>query len=173
MQHYRHKQDTVVKFWTTCWVASAMSYSMVLDPGPVSSHQCPGGELSRARWGEEIIIAARNTDTATHHIIITIITSQLVKYRFWQTQNTKILKFLMVNRLSSAPFTSENHDDMMHLPADESRWSGSDGCVKVCQERINIRWSLPIMRHTVLIHPDIDHQHHRYEEDESFLILIK
>ena len=23
------------------------------------------------------------------------------------------------------------------------------------------------MRHTVVIHPDIDHQHHRYEEDES------
>ena len=73
----------------------------------------------------------------------------------------------MDNRLSSAPFTSENHDDMMHLPAHESRWSCSDDCVKVCQERINIRWSLPIMRHTVVIHPDIDHQHHRYEEDES------
>ena len=79
----------------------------------------------------------------------------------------------MDNHLSSSPFPSEYHDDMMHLPADESRWSCSDDCVKVCQERINIRWSLPIMRHTVLIHPDIDHQHHRYEEDESFLILIK
>ena len=34
MQQLRHKQGKqgpVVKFWTTCWVTSAMSYSMIID----------------------------------------------------------------------------------------------------------------------------------------------